>query len=69
MTIRWKPALIISMLLLALMLSMLIISRAILITSFARLEEEDVRDNVQRALNALDDRLSSLARVAGDYAA
>ncbi len=69
MTIRWKPALIISLLLLALMLSMLIISRAILLSSFSRLEEEYVRENVQRALNALNDRLDSLARVAGDYAA
>ncbi|MEA5114035.1 MAG: EAL domain-containing protein [Geobacteraceae bacterium] len=69
MTVRWKPALIISILLLALMLSMLIISRAILLSSFSRLEEEDVRDNVRRALNALDDRLVSLSRVAGDYAA
>lgn len=69
MSIRWKPALIISILLLALMLSMLFISRAILLSSFSRLEEEDVRENVQRALNALNDRMVSLAGVAGDYAA
>jgi diguanylate cyclase (GGDEF)-like protein/PAS domain S-box-containing protein len=69
MAIRWKPLSIIVAAFSALMLSLFFISKAILLDSFVRIEEEDTRKNVQRVLDALSDNLASLSRVTSDYAA
>lgn len=44
-------------------------SRAVMLRSFAKLEEQDTRQNLERALSALSDDLSTLDRTTGDYSA
>lgn len=69
MLMYWKPFSLIAAVLLALMLALVLTSRAILLESFTVAEKKQVRENVQRVLAALDDELGAFARSAGDYAA
>lgn len=69
MAIRWKPLSIIVAAFSALILSLFIISKVILLDSFLRIEEEDARKNVQRVMDALSDNHAAFGRIASDYAA
>ena len=42
-------------------------SRVVMLRSFAKLEEQDARQNLERALSALSDDLSALDQTTGDY--
>jgi PAS domain S-box-containing protein len=68
MTLRRKTILIMGMTLVVLLVALFVSSRLILLASFARLEEQYVRENVGRALNALSDDVSALDTTVGDWA-
>lgn len=68
MTLRQKTLLIISVTLVGLITLLYFISQTILLSSFTQLEEQDVRQNVQQATAALQDKLSTLDSIAGDWA-
>jgi sensor domain CHASE-containing protein/class 3 adenylate cyclase len=67
LSVRAKTLTIISLTLLGLILILYFTARAILLDSYTRLEEQDTRQNVERALNALADDTTTLARTAHDY--
>ena len=69
MSVRIKSLLVIGLTLLGLVGILYVSSRAILLDSYARLEERDTHQNIERALNAIADDLSTLNRTANDYAA
>jgi len=68
MTIRKRVAVFLVLVLLALLEVVAITSRVLLLDSFARLEEADVRLNVERAGNVLFDELTDLTESVKDYA-
>ncbi|MCK6624024.1 MAG: ATP-binding protein [Anaerolineae bacterium] len=68
MTLRQKTLLIISITLVGLITLLYFISQTILLNSFTQLEEQDVRQNVQRVTAALQDKLATLDSIAGDWA-
>ena len=69
MTIRRKVPLILAVTLVSLIGAILASSYLLLTGSFIRLEERDVRLNLERATNAIADDLAGLERSAEDYAA
>jgi PAS domain S-box-containing protein len=68
MSLRIKTLLIISGVLAALVVILYIITQTVLAKSFDQLEEQNVREHVQRALNTLDDQLNTLSSSSSDYA-
>jgi sensor domain CHASE-containing protein/GAF domain-containing protein len=69
MTLRRKTLLIISLGLVVVVAALYAISSLILIGGFANVEEQDTRQNVNRALAALSDDFTELMRSNRDYAA
>lgn len=67
MSLRTKTLLIIGLVLLGLLLAMFFIAQNVLLTSFAQLEDQAMRQNIQRAENALDDELTRLSRANRDW--
>jgi diguanylate cyclase (GGDEF)-like protein/PAS domain S-box-containing protein len=68
MTLRKKTIIIISVTLASLILILYAISRVILLDSFAELEEQNTRRNVERILSAISDDISDLNHLTGDWA-
>jgi diguanylate cyclase (GGDEF)-like protein/PAS domain S-box-containing protein len=68
MTLRAKTIAIVAVALITLMAMLYISSRTVLLRSFARLEEEATRTDVQRALNALENRVDQLDTTTYDWA-
>jgi diguanylate cyclase (GGDEF)-like protein/PAS domain S-box-containing protein len=68
MTLRKKTIIIIGVTLAGLIFILYAISRVILLNSFAELEEQNTRRNVERILSALSDDLSHLNHLTGDWA-
>jgi len=68
MSVRVKTLAIIGLTLFGLVVALYGAARFIVLTSFEQVEAQDTRQNVQRALNALTDELSTLSRTARDYA-
>jgi len=68
MTLRKKTLTIIGVTFVGLIVILYFISQHILLGSFAELEEQNTRQNVERVLSALSDDLSSLEATAGDWA-
>jgi sensor domain CHASE-containing protein len=68
MTLRKKTLIIIGATLAALILILYAASRIILLDSFAKLEEQHTRQNVERVQSALSDDLAKLNSTAGDWA-
>ncbi len=68
MTLRKKTLLIIGATLVGLVVVLYVTSSTILLNGFAKLEEQSTRQNVERAVDALFDGLSTLNRTAGDWA-
>lgn len=69
MKLRKKTLTIICVTFVSLILALYAISQIILLNSFAELEERSTRQNVERALSALNDELSYLDTVTSDWAA
>ena len=69
MTLRTKTFFIVAAALITLVAAVYISSRAVLLYSFARLEEEATRRDVQRTMNALDNQLRELDTTTADWAA
>jgi signal transduction histidine kinase len=67
MTIRKRVAVFLVLILVSLLEVVAVTSRVLLLDSFVRLEESDVRLNVQRAGNALSDDLADLTQSVKDY--
>lgn len=67
MSVRTKTLTIISLTLFGLILILYFASQAIVLGSYTQLEAQDTRQNVDRALNALNNDLATLARTARDY--
>jgi sensor domain CHASE-containing protein len=63
-----KPLFIAGVGVVALFVFLLISSRVFFLNSYAMLEEREVEQNVQRALSGLDNELTQLSTVTGDYA-
>lgn len=68
MTIRTRVAVFLVLILVCLLEVVAVTSRVLLLDSFVRLEEADVRLNVQRAGNVLSDELNDLTQSVKDYA-
>ena len=68
MTLRKKILLIITLTFLSLIVILYFASQNILLNSFNELEEQNTRQNIERALSALSNDLSSLDATAGDWA-
>jgi diguanylate cyclase (GGDEF)-like protein/PAS domain S-box-containing protein len=68
MTLRGKTITIVAAALITLMAMLYISSRAVLLHSFAQLEEEATRTDVRRALNTLENRIAQLDTTAYDWA-
>jgi len=68
MTLRRRTLLIILATLVALIVILFVVSQAIFLRGAARLEEQDARQNVERALNALSQEISHLETQVGDWA-
>ncbi len=68
MTLRKKTIIIIGVTLAGLILILYVISRVILLDSFAELEKQNTCRNVERILSALSDELSNLNHLTGDWA-
>lgn len=68
MSLRRKTLLLIGLVLLGLIGLTFIISQTVLLTSYADLEAQDTRQNVQRVLNSVDDALEQLSTSVADYA-
>jgi len=69
MTLRKKILLIIGVMIGGLIVILYAASRIILLGSFARLEEQNTRQNIERVLAALSDELVNLESTTGDWAA
>lgn len=67
-TVRGKTLLIIIVTLIGLLVLISIPLRVILLNSFASLEEQNMRRNIERAVNALHNETESLLQTARDYA-
>ncbi|MDP2729646.1 MAG: CHASE4 domain-containing protein [Dehalococcoidales bacterium] len=68
MTLRSKTLLTVGIVFLALIIILYIISQTLLMRSFARLEEQRTRQNVEQALNALSNDLLTLKSLTSDWA-
>ena len=68
MTLRRKTLIIILATLVALIVILFVVSQTIFLRSATRLEEQDTRQNVERALNALNQEISQLESTVGDWA-
>ncbi|MEW6358743.1 MAG: CHASE4 domain-containing protein [Planctomycetota bacterium] len=68
MSLRKKTLLAVGLTILGLIVILYVSARIILLGSFARLEEHNVRTNVERAAKALDNELSLLDTIAHDWA-
>ncbi len=68
MSLRNKTLLSISMVTIILITLLYATSQAILLTSFAELEEQKTQEHVERALNALVNEINALEQTARDYA-
>ena len=66
--LRKKTTLIICFALVSLLTFLYTFSRTVLLRSFAQLEEQDTRQNLERGMSALSDDLSNLDRISSDYA-
>ena len=69
MTLRRKTIVIIGATLVGLLLILFAVSQGILLNSFSRLEVKDTSQDVERALSALSDDISSLVTMTRDWAA
>jgi PAS domain S-box-containing protein len=68
-TLRTKTVFFISLTLVGLLVALYAVSRQVLLRSYGELEEQDTRQNLERAVSALTDDLDSLGRAASDYSA
>lgn len=68
MTLRKKTLLVTSITLLGLIAVSYVVSSTILLHSFADLEQQNTTRNVSRALEALNDSISNLNKIVGDWA-
>ena len=68
MTLRKKTLVIIGATFIGLVVILYLVSRSILIGSFAELEEQDTHQNVERVLTALSGDVSLLDATVGDWA-
>jgi diguanylate cyclase (GGDEF)-like protein len=69
MTLRGKTLLIIAASLVSLLLTVALVSRLVLLTRFAALEEQETRQNVERGVSAVSEGLADLGDLAKDYGA
>ncbi len=69
MSLRVKTLLVAALAMVVLLATFLVLTRLILVDSYARLEQKDTIAHVERAVNALTNDLATLARTANDYAA
>src|SRR6266540_3332879 len=67
MKLMARPVILTGAALAGVFLFLCISSKAILLDSYARLEEEYTAENVGRALNTINDNLAQLNTVVGDY--
>jgi len=68
MSLRLKTLFIIGLILIGLVLIIYLITQTVLVRSFVQLEEQNARENVQRAINTLNDQLATLSATNLDYA-
>src|ERR1700687_3760560 len=68
-TLRKKTLFFISLTLVGLLVALYVVSRQVLLRSYSELEEKDTRQNLDRAVSALNDDLDSLGRASSDYSA
>ena len=68
MTLRVKTLIIIGAMLISLIAILYAVSQSIMLGSFRELEKEDTSKNVERALGALSDDISSLVTMTRDWA-
>ncbi len=68
MTLRRKTLLIIGVTLISLIVALYVFSQVIFLNSFVQLEQDSVRRNVQRALNALNDEVARIHATDRDWA-
>lgn len=69
MSLRVKLLLVVALMTTGLLATLLVLTRLVLVDSYARLEQSDTAEHVARARNALNNELATLARTANDYAA
>ena len=69
MTLRYKIMLAGALVLAGLLVLLYAASRVILLESYVRLEQHDVREHVRRAVNALQHDIENLTRFTNDWAA
>src|SRR4051794_26543921 len=67
MTLRRKTLLIVGLTLVGLIVLVYIAAQIIVLNGFRQLEDQNTRDNVQRAINALNDDLNQLKSSTRDY--
>lgn len=68
MSLRKKILLSISIVMAVLIILLYVTAHAILLTSFAELEEQETREHVERAINALINEMNALEQTTRDYA-
>lgn len=68
MSLRRKTLVIIGVVLASLVVLLVALSQTVLLDSFRQLEEREMRQNVLRAVNALDEELATLNTSCADYA-
>jgi len=68
MSLRKKTLIIILATLVALIVILFVVSQTIFLRSATRLEEQDTRQNIERALNALNQEISQVESQVGDWA-
>jgi len=68
MTLRIRSLIGVGITLVGLILILSLASRTVLLDSYARLEDQSVRRDVERVLNALSGEIDELDRTTGDYA-
>ena len=67
MILRRKTLLIICVTLISLLGFLYLFSRTVILRSFSKLEEQDMRQNLERGISSLSDDLSALGRTTQDY--
>src|SRR5262249_23341120 len=67
MSLRVKTLFIIGVVLVSLVVALYVITQTVLVRSFSQLEEQNAREHVQRALNALQDQMTALSTTVFDY--
>ena len=68
-TLRKKTVFFLVLTLVGLLAALYTVSRQVLLRSYGELEEQDTRQNLGRAVSALNDDLDTLGRAASDYSA